>query len=155
MDNSLQIPKTNYDDNIEPNFDIIVDKYKGYFQIKIKATTMLKRIGIDFFNEHVQVILTDLKEYLIKWNNAKIENVTDEIRLFAEIHAMDLIYNIPNKNISLDKHQLKLMIGSISDFLTEVKTIISSNNSNIKIIKLELQLDLITRTCKMDKIIKY
>ena len=144
------LKKTNYDQNIEPNFNIVIDKYKHRIQIRIKWLAISRSVN-EYFDEVIHIILSDLRNLLIKW--AVDDNTTFERSIieFAEFHNMMVTY-LDSGALPLEKSQIKLMIKSSKNLMDEIKKFENSKN---KLVQIELKLDLITRTCKIENIVKY
>lgn len=144
------LKKTNYDQNIEPNFNIVIDRHKHRMQIRIKWLVISRSVN-EYFDEVIHIILSDLRNLLIKW--AVDDNTTFEQSIveFAEFHNMMVTY-LDSGVLPLEKSQIKLMIKSSKNLMDEIKKFENSKN---KLVQIELKLDLITRTCKIENIVKY
>ena len=147
------LKKSEYDQNIEPNFVILIDKYKHKLQIKIKWIILAISIG-DYFNECVRTILSDFKTLLYKWKNNAVKYVERSLVEFAESHNMTVFYL--SRGVLMSKksrpNQTALMHKGTKNLLDELEQLTSSK---INIIQIELKLDLITQSCKIEKIVKY
>ena len=151
------LKKSDYEQNIEPNFVILIDKYKHRLQIRIKWIIMSISAS-EYFDEVVNIILTDFKGFLSKWKNKSsvaIERGVVNIVEFAEFHNMTVSYLSCSKTLISEKFyygQAALMYKGTKNLLDEIKEL---HRSKTNIIQIELKMDLITRSCKIEKIVKY
>lgn len=148
------LKKSDYEQNIEPNFVILIDKYKHRLQIRIKWIIMSISAS-EYFDEVVNIILTDFKGFLSKWKNKSSMGIERSIVEFAEFHNMTVSYlNCSGTLISEKSYpsQTVFMYKGTKNLLDEIKEL---HRLKTNIIQIELKMDLITRSCKIEKIVKY